>query len=146
MTTEWSILLVDDEEDILVSMKEYLEVTIPELEVKTATGGAKALEILEDGPVDLIITDYKMPEMDGLEFLRRAAKMHPAVPRIILTAFPKLDLAIQAINEVEVDRFLTKPIRPEELEKVVLSVVKKEEQAGTPQGPFADVLDPSKKK
>lgn len=146
MTTEWSILLVDDEEDILSSMKEYLEVTIPELEVKTALGGAAALEILEDGPVDLIITDYKMPEMDGLEFLRRAAKMHPSVPRIILTAFPKLDLAIQAINEVEVDRFLTKPIRPEELEKVVLSVVKEKEQPGTPKGPFAGVLDPSKKK
>lgn len=143
--TRWSILLVDDEEDILTSMKEYLEVTIPELDVKTATSGQKGLDILSDGPVDLIITDYKMPEMDGLEFLRRAAKIHPAIPRIILTAFPKLDLAIQAINEVEVDRFLTKPIRPEELEKVVLGVIKKDSKPSATD-PFQSVLDPSKRK
>jgi DNA-binding NtrC family response regulator len=113
------ILLVDDEEDILTSMRDYLEATIPGLAVRTANSGKAGLKILDSEKVDLIITDYKMPEMDGLEFLRKAAGFHPDVPRIILTAFPKLDLAIQAINEIEVDRFLTKPIRPEELEKVV---------------------------
>ena len=120
-----TILLVDDEPDILESMKEYLESMLDGLTVLTASSGKAGLLLMDKNKVELIITDYKMPEMNGLEFLREAAKKAPTVPRIILTAFPKLELAIQAINEVEVDRFLTKPIRPEELERLVKTFLEK---------------------
>ena len=109
------ILLVDDESDILTSFKQFLEMSLPQVKVLTADSGEAGLKVLESNKVQLIISDYKMPGMNGLEFLRAAADVAHDVPRILITAFPKLDLAIQAINVVSVDRFLTKPIQPEQM-------------------------------
>jgi YesN/AraC family two-component response regulator len=120
-----SILLVDDEEDILASLKEFLEVSIESTRVDTATSGAAALEMMQKHSYNLVISDYKMPKMDGLEFLTLASERAPQTPRVLLTAFPKMELAIRAINEVSVDRFLTKPIRPEELLEVVQAILRK---------------------
>jgi CheY-like chemotaxis protein len=108
-----SILLVDDEPDICESLKEILEATLPGVRVLTTNGGREALELLGRERVDLIIADYKMPGMDGLEFLREAQRRQPKVPRIMITAYPDLELAIKAINEAGVHRFVRKPIEPE---------------------------------
>lgn len=113
------LVFVDDELDILSSFKDFLESNVPGLLVKTAESGAKALPLLSQGRVDLLISDYKMPGMDGITFLKRAQEVIPQTPKVLLTAFPKLDLAIEAINEVSVDKFLTKPIPPEKLLQIV---------------------------
>lgn len=113
------LLFVDDEVDILASFKDFLESNIPGLTVVTADSGAAALPVLQAQHVDLIISDYKMPGMDGITFLKRAEQTRPNTPKVLLTAFPKLDLAIEAINEVAVDKFLTKPIPPDRLLDVV---------------------------
>lgn len=114
-----TVLFVDDEVDILASFKEFLESNIAGLVVLTAESGAAGLPLLQAQPVDLIISDYKMPGMDGITFLKRADSVRPNTPKVLLTAFPKLDLAIEAINEVSVDKFLTKPIPPDRLLDVV---------------------------
>jgi YesN/AraC family two-component response regulator len=103
------ILLVDDEPDILESLKPILERAIEGVEVRTALSGPEALTLLRATPVDLIISDYKMPGMSGLDFLEEARKLAPSVPRIIITAFPDLDIALRAINETGIENFITKP-------------------------------------
>src|SRR5687767_4961288 len=80
-----TILLVDDEADILESLKFVLESFLPDVDVRTADSGHRALESLAEKPVDLIVSDYRMPEMNGLEFLGKARTIHPNVPRILIT-------------------------------------------------------------
>lgn len=108
-----TVLLVDDEPDIRESLKAFLEARLPGLRVLTCASGTEALRTLEHEAVDLIITDYRMPGMDGLEFLRQAQRVAPRVPRIMVTAYPELELAMRAINEGGVQKFVTKPVKPE---------------------------------
>ncbi|MFA5944826.1 MAG: response regulator [Candidatus Thermoplasmatota archaeon] len=108
------ILVVDDEADILAAVKGFLEGAM-EVEVVTANSGAEGLEAMRSGPVDLILSDFRMPNMDGLEFLRRAAEMRPELPRVLMTAFPDMQLAISALNQAHIAHFVTKPVDPEKL-------------------------------
>jgi YesN/AraC family two-component response regulator len=101
------------------------------VKVLTALNGKKALEILKKEEVDLVLSDYRMPGMDGLEFLTKARKMAPDVPRILLTAYPELNIAVRAINEAAIQNFLTKPISPEALmEAVNAALIKAKQGAG----------------
>ena len=102
------VLVVDDEPDILSSLHDLLEATL-DAEVVTARSGPEALEIVKRTAVDLVLSDYKMPGMDGIEFLARMHSRAPDVPRVLITAFPDQHVAIQAINEAHVESFLTKP-------------------------------------
>ncbi len=114
------ILLVDDEPDILASLKTFIEMNMDDVEVLVAESGQEGLDILDDGPVDLAIVDYKMAGMDGLEFLGKARDKLKGVPRLIITAYPDLSLAIEAINKHNIDYFFVKPVQPE----AVIDVVK----------------------
>lgn len=113
------ILVVDDEPDILDAVRNYLEGALG-AEVVRADSGAAGLAVLAKGPpVDLVISDFRMPAMDGLEFLSRIRSLSPDVPRIMLTAFPDMHLAIKALNEAAIMQFLTKPVDPDKLLDVV---------------------------
>lgn len=118
-----TVLLVDDETDILESLKLVLETFLHEVEVVTAESGPAALEVLERRPVDLVVSDYRMPEMNGLEFLGEARKRHPSVPRILVTAYPQLDIALRAIKEAAIENFVTKPFDSQHFLAVVGSVL-----------------------
>lgn len=118
-----AILVVDDEVDILESLKQLFEVSLKEIKVLTAEGGAAALAYLKSEPVDLIVTDYKMPGMNGLEFLSEARKVAPKVPRILVTAFPDLELAIRAVNDAKIENFFTKPVEPGKVIDIVRAVL-----------------------
>jgi len=111
--------------DILESLKDLFEASIENLEVRTAESGAEALKILESEPIDLVISDYKMPGMNGLEFLHKAKATAPGVPRILATAFPDLDIAVRAINETKIENFITKPFEPEKAIDVVQGVLER---------------------
>jgi CheY-like chemotaxis protein len=107
-----SILLVDDEPDVLQSVGGVLEDGIPGLEVVTASSGNAALAILDRRPVDLIVSDFRMPNMDGLEFLYQCGLRHPRIPRAILTAFVADDLARRAKPGTDVAAYLSKSAEP----------------------------------
>jgi adenylate cyclase len=117
------VLAVDDEPDILLSLRAFLESEIPTAEFLAASSAAEALEMMRTTPVDLVISDYRMPVMDGLQFLARSAKLYPEVPRILITAFPDIELAGAAVNEAKVAKFLTKPFRPEVLASTVREIL-----------------------
>lgn len=117
------ILVVDDEPDILTVLRGLLESDL-KATVHTAPHGTAGLEILRSQPVDLILSDYKMPGMDGLQFLSRANELAPQAVRIMITAYADLDLAISAINEARILHFFTKPIEPDHLIDVLGAVLR----------------------
>jgi len=136
-----SILLVDDEADILESLKQLLEVSIKEVKVHTAEGGQVAIGILKSQTIDLIITDYKMPGMNGLEFLGEARRLAPSIPRILVTAFPDLELAIKAVNDAKIENFFTKPVEPGKVVDVVRAVLTERRAKEMRDQSFARSLD-----
>jgi CheY-like chemotaxis protein len=81
-----AILLVDDEEDICSSFRLLAEAQLPGVQVHTATSPEEGLETLQRQPVGAVISDYRMPGMDGVEFLRRVRELQPEARRILLTA------------------------------------------------------------
>lgn len=117
MTTELPIVLcVDDEVEVLNGLSRDLGW---DFEVLTADGGAKALEILKETPVAVIISDMRMPGMDGAAFLAKARELVPDTTRILLTGHADLDASIRAVNEGHIFRFLTKPCSSRELSEVL---------------------------
>lgn len=114
-----TVLVVDDEPDLREAIKQFLEDTVKGIRVITAPGGRAGLLLLETETVDVIVTDFKMPEMDGLEFLAAARLRAPRAARVLVTAFPDTDLAIRAVNEGGVESFFTKPFIPAKVIAVV---------------------------
>ena len=101
------LLFVDDDESLLASYKRQLR---KQFQIETAVGGREALELIEqNGPYAVIVSDYRMPFMDGIEFLARVREIAPDTVRIMLTGSGDMQAAIQAVNEGNIFRFLTKP-------------------------------------
>ena len=101
------ILLVDDEEQLLVGLRRNLQ---EEFELTCARSPAAALEALEnEEDFAVIVTDYKMPGMNGVELLQLAKKLRPDTVRMVLTGFADLQVITDAINEGSIFRFLSKP-------------------------------------
>lgn len=103
------VLIVDDEPDIVESVAQMLEATVPGARALRAAHGVEALELLEAEEVHLILSDYRMPHMDGVEFLTQARKRWPEIPRFLITAFPDPQLAARAVKEAGVGLFVAKP-------------------------------------
>jgi DNA-binding NtrC family response regulator len=101
-------LVVDDEEMVITSLRAYLELET-EYEVHGFTLPEEAAKYVETHPVDVVVTDYLMPKVTGLELLARAKKLQPEATRVLLTGHADKQSAIQAINEVGLYQYLEKP-------------------------------------
>ncbi|MEM7796022.1 MAG: response regulator [Cyanobacteria bacterium P01_C01_bin.118] len=111
------LLVVDDEPDNLDLLYRTFR---REYQVLRAESGRKALEVLEDdGEVAVIISDQRMPEMTGTEFLSKTVPEFPDTVRIILTGFTDVEDLVQAINNGQVYRYITKPWEPDTLRQLV---------------------------
>lgn len=111
------LLIVDDEEAILETMSFTFE---DDYEVFTSTSASEALKLLDQHtPISVVISDQRMPEMTGVEFLARVFKRSPATQRIILTGFADMNAIIRAINDGHVYAYITKPWEPDQLKQVV---------------------------
>lgn len=102
------IMLVDDEEMVLTSVRAFLSLET-EYDVEAFLNPMQASEHLKDHPVDVVVSDYMMPHMNGLELLRVAKEQQPEAGRILLTGHADKQSAIQAINEVGLYQYLEKP-------------------------------------
>ena len=112
MANKHPILLVDDESEILFSLRGLLR---QEFELHTAASGAEALDILRLHPIHVIMTDQRMPQMTGVELLRRAREDFPEAVRIVFTGYADIKSVVDAINHGQVFRYLTKPWDPDEM-------------------------------
>lgn len=120
-------MVVDDEEDIRDSLEDLIEDEFPKVYVETFADGKSALDRVREKKPRLMVVDYKMPGMDGMELLAEVDDLptgmnRPKAPppaRILITAYADVDLARRAINEELADRFLTKPLDPEELTETI---------------------------
>lgn len=128
----WVILFVDDEPDILASLVDLLGETLHGTKVLTASSGRAGLDVLAKEHVDLIVSDFKMPGMDGVEFLYQCRRLYPKVPRVMLTAFPTEDLANRAVREAFVDSFLSKAVDPDKLIDEIAGLVKRLQTGDAP--------------
>ena len=102
-----TLLLVDDEANILAALKRLLR--RDGYQIITADGGEQGLQRLAEQPVDVIVSDQRMPGMSGVEFLRRAKALCPDTVRMTLSGFTELQSIIDAVNEGAIYKFLTKP-------------------------------------
>jgi DNA-binding NtrC family response regulator len=113
-----TVMIVDDEQMVLTSLSTYLELET-HYGIATFTSGEQAIAYLAEHTVDLIISDFLMPGMDGIAFLMRARELVPEVPRIILTGYADKENAIKAINQVGLFHYIEKPWNNDELLHII---------------------------
>lgn len=112
-----TVLYVDDEENNLLSFKATFRL---KYEVHTAISGADAIQIVKKNPVNVIITDQRMPEMTGVEFLEEIIKLDPHPMRILLTGYTDMAAVIDAVNKGKIFHYLNKPWSEEELDQTII--------------------------
>ena len=110
-----TLLLVDDEENIVRALVRLLR--REGYKILTANSGKEGLEVLKDNPVGVIISDQRMPEMNGTEFLSEVKELYPETIRIVLSGYTDLKSVTDAINEGAIYKFLTKPWEDELIRK-----------------------------
>lgn len=110
------IMIVDDEESILKALNRVLRIApcsygnkTFSLEVETFSSPFAALARAKQEQYDLFISDFRMPEMDGIEFLKGAKALQPDAARLILSGYADLNALVRAVNEVGIERFIGKP-------------------------------------
>jgi len=119
---KYELLLVDDEP---ANLQKLQRTFMEQYAVYLAQSGEEALQILQKAPIDAIITDQKMPDMTGIEFLELSQKTYPNLVRIVLTGFTEVDDLIAAINTGKVHKYITKPWEPEDLRMALQDALEK---------------------
>lgn len=114
------VLIVDDEVDNLRALERTLR---PQFDIVSESDPVRGLELLKARQFASVISDQRMPQMLGTEFLTRAAKISPLTTRIVLTAFPETREILEAINRAEIYRYVTKPWDNQELVGIVKQAV-----------------------
>lgn len=117
---KYKILIVDDEPDNLALIYRTLR---GRYDITKATSAVEALEILKNEEFQCILSDHKMPVMDGVEFLKRTYDVCPNTTRILVTAYSDVKILIDAINYAKIYRYVKKPFNPEELLHIVESSI-----------------------
>lgn len=112
------VMIVDDEEMVTSSLSSFLQLET-DYRVLTYHSPLAALRDLHQKPIDLIISDFLMPEMNGLRFLSEVKKMYPEITRILLTGYADKENAIKAINEVGLFQYIEKPWDNESLKLII---------------------------
>jgi nitrogen regulation protein NR(I) len=122
------ILVVDDEPNLRRVLAALL--VRDDYDVETAEDGAQALEILKEHHIDMVITDLRMPRIDGMELLRRALAMDPELPVVIITAHGTVDNAVEALKTGAFD-YITKPFDQTEVRTIVKKALRTRDLAAT---------------
>nr|WP_320012126.1 endopeptidase La [uncultured Desulfobulbus sp.] len=128
-----TILIVDDEDIARVNMEHIL--TKDGYACKCAKNGIEALQILENGEIDLIVSDLKMDKMDGLELLHEVNRSYQDIPVIMVTGFATVDSAVKALKNGAA-HYLGKPVNLSELRKIVAEVLGQKQVSAIGKGPI----------
>ena len=123
------ILIVDDEKNTREGLKKALESS--GYAIALASGADEALRIMERQKVDILLTDLKMPRVNGMELMRRAGKLHADTITILLTAYGTVESAVACVRNGAVD-YLLKPFSPEAFQEAVARALAGRRAAGEP--------------
>jgi len=118
------LLIIDDEESITKTIARQFR---NKYQVYTANSGEKAIEILKENNVEVIISDQRMPGMTGVNLFSKIKDIYPDALRLILTGYADIDAVINAINDGQIYRYITKPWNPDELDSIVKQAFEKSE-------------------
>ncbi|MDX9858142.1 MAG: response regulator [candidate division Zixibacteria bacterium] len=118
-----SIMVVDDE--LLIRDLLYDFFTGQGWEITVAESGAKALEMLRQKPADLVLSDIKMPQMDGLQLAGELRRAYPGMPVVLMTGYPSVDSAVSALR-ARVEDYVIKPFNINQLFKLIEATVHKD--------------------
>ncbi len=121
-----TIVIVDDEDMVLKSLNSFLTLET-QYNVVTFISAEEALKYIEGNCVDLVISDYVMPEMDGITFLAKVREIKPDIPRIILTGYADKENAIKAINDVGLFQYIEKPWDNDDLRIIIRNGIEKKQ-------------------
>jgi DNA-binding NtrC family response regulator len=122
------ILIVDDEAGVVNALRRMclnpmITPTIPDVQVTAFTSPLQAIDYVRDHAVDLVISDYRMPEMDGASFLTRVKELQPDTARMILSAYTDMEGIVRAINDAGIFRFVSKPWADADLRVAIVQVL-----------------------
>lgn len=118
------LLVVDDEPDILDATRDLLALSLPDVRILTARSGAQALALMERERIDVVLTDYKMPGMDGVALLERVRRASPATPRVLFTALADEELERRVLEAGVATAFLPKSLDPGEIVRRMETLVR----------------------
>ncbi|RJX26231.1 MAG: response regulator [Desulfurivibrio sp.] len=122
MSEQVKILLVDDEPNVLRALKRLF--IDEDYEIITAASGEEGLSMLEkEYPVQLILSDYQMPSMDGVDFLKRVCQKWPQTIRIVLSGYADMATIVAALNEGQIYKFIAKPWDDNELKVTIAKAI-----------------------
>ena len=120
-----TIAIVDDEEMVLTSLRSFLALET-DYNIFTFESPVEALEHIRTDSVSLVISDYLMPNMNGIEFLSKVRELKPQIPRIILTGYADKENAIKAINTVGLYQYIEKPWNNDDLLIIIRNALEKQ--------------------
>ncbi len=126
MATQQKILIADDDRLIRQMLSDLLA---PDFEILVAEDGQQALDLLEKEEVVAVLSDQVMPEVTGVEVLRKCIDMQPQAVRILITATDNLEALQSAVNEARVHRFVVKPVREVEFAEMVKGAIREQRLA-----------------
>ncbi|MBI1791772.1 MAG: response regulator [Acidobacteria bacterium] len=119
-----TVVVVDDEDMVLTSVRAFLSLET-EYEIQTFLEPERAVEFLRNNLAEVIVSDYLMPGMTGIQFLARARELQPEAPRVLLTGHADKQSAIEAINQVGLFHYLEKPWDNEQLLLIVNNAIER---------------------
>ena len=122
----FTVLIVDDEEMVTTSLRSFLELET-EYEVVTFTDPREAIEYAKSNPIDLVVSDYLMPEVDGISLLLQIKALRPNATRVLLTGYADKENAIKAINDVGLYQYIEKPWENADLKLVIQNGLERSE-------------------
>jgi DNA-binding NtrC family response regulator len=117
---DYRILFVDDDNDILMMVEQYLQ--MQGYDITTVNSGLKALDLIREEEIQIIFSDYKMPEFNGLELLAAVKQFNPMIEVIIVTGYGSMESAVQAMKFGCYD-YLQKPFKLEHLKLIIDRII-----------------------
>jgi EAL domain-containing protein (putative c-di-GMP-specific phosphodiesterase class I)/FixJ family two-component response regulator len=134
---ERTLLLVDDEDSIVSALKRLLR--REDYRILSANSGAQGLELLAKNDVDVVLSDQRMPEMTGEEFLRRTKELYPSTVRIVLSGYADMQSITRAINQGAIYKFMSKPWDEKTLKEGIQEAFRRKERIDVRQRHLQDI-------
>ena len=123
----YNILIVDDEKIERTGIRMLLQRMPEEFEIREASNGVEALRMLREETADMVLTDIKMPQMDGIELIEKIREYGSQMPIAIFSGYGEFDYAQKAIRN-GVSNYILKPVKPQEFEETIRKILRTIEQ------------------